>query len=390
MEIIHFADSHIGVKTHGKTDPETAMNTRVLDFLDAMDEVIDYAEDEDIDLAVFAGDAFHRHNPNPQYIKEFAIRIKELSEQCPVVLVPGNHDQSAAKRASTVNIFEALNISNIFTTDVPRNFVIETKAGPAYIGCLPYPTRSYYLEGVETKEPHLYMMSEVEDKLKRMRKNIPGHPSILVAHLSVAGGQYGAYKGSILGKEATVLKEHLLGWDYVALGHIHFHQDLGDNVVYSGSLERVDFGEEGEKKGFCHVSISKGNTSYKFLSTNIRPMKTLSYDVVGKSNPSRYVLSKLNKAKVSEDAIVRVKIQAEAGHGISNRMIMSAIECHELTIQMSLVNTDRVARLDGDEEDVSNWTPAELLDSYFYQQGIEEDEIDALLDLWEEVNEDAD
>jgi exonuclease SbcD len=53
-------------------------------------------------------------------------------------------------------------------------------------------------------------------------------------------------------------------FSYVALGHVHKFQDLNSDgvppVVYSGSIERVDFGEEREDKGFCLVTIGEPQT----------------------------------------------------------------------------------------------------------------------------------
>jgi len=63
----------------------------------------------------------------------------------------------------------------------------------------------------------------------------------------------------------TIGQEHALlpgnvanpAFDYIALGHIHRHQVLSQNppVVYSGSLERLDFSEEEDDKGFYLVEI---------------------------------------------------------------------------------------------------------------------------------------
>ncbi len=49
------------------------------------------------------------------------------------------------------------------------------------------------------------------------------------------------------------------------MGHIHKHQNLTRDreeappVIYSGSMERIDFGEEGDPKGFCWVELDRGS-----------------------------------------------------------------------------------------------------------------------------------
>lgn len=53
--MLHFADTHIGMENYGRTDPETGLSSRVMDFLKCMEEMIDYARAQDVDLVVFAG-----------------------------------------------------------------------------------------------------------------------------------------------------------------------------------------------------------------------------------------------------------------------------------------------------------------------------------------------
>ena len=65
-------------------------------------------------------------------------------------------------------------------------------------------------------------------------------------------------------------------FDYVALGHLHRYQNLNTNndipVVYAGSIERIDFGERKEEKGFCLISIKKkGAVDYEFIKPPTRP-----------------------------------------------------------------------------------------------------------------------
>ena len=68
----------------------------------------------------------------------------------------------------------------------------------------------------------------------------------------------------------------LPGVDYVALGHIHKHQVLhyaSPPVVYAGSIDRVDFGEEHEDKGWVLVDLpEKGRAEWEFRKVAARPV----------------------------------------------------------------------------------------------------------------------
>jgi exonuclease SbcD len=109
-------------------------------------------------------------------------------------------------------------------------------------------------------------------------------PRVLAGHLSVAEAKLGSERSVMLGRDVTVFTSNLAepAWDYVALGHIHKHQDLNPGgrppVVYSGSLERIDFGEEDEPKGFCWVELEREATRWSFHQVQARPFKTVRVD----------------------------------------------------------------------------------------------------------------
>ena len=106
MRILHFSDLHIGVENYGQTDPETGLSTRLADFLSSLDEVVDYALTEDVDLVLLAGDAYKGRDPSQTHQREFAKRLARLSEAAiPTFLLVGNHDlPNAVSRATAVEI----------------------------------------------------------------------------------------------------------------------------------------------------------------------------------------------------------------------------------------------------------------------------------------------
>ena len=138
LRVIHFADFHLGVDTHGPKDPETSLNGRILDFLDSLDALIDFACDEDVDLVIFAGDAFHKHSPEPTLLDLFAGRIVKLAGQCPVVLLVGNHDVPGnIDKSSALDIFDTLNVTNVIVGMNYEVHKVQTKRGMVQEGDLP-------------------------------------------------------------------------------------------------------------------------------------------------------------------------------------------------------------------------------------------------------------
>ena len=152
IRLLHFADVHIGMENYGKIDPASGISSRVMDFLQRMNEIIEYAVEHDADLAIFAGDAFKTRQPNPTYQREFARRIKRLAQQCPVVLVVGNHDiPPVMQKASTVEIFHTLEVENVIVGRSDKLHWIETKRGPVQVATVPYPMRQRLLGELSTR-----------------------------------------------------------------------------------------------------------------------------------------------------------------------------------------------------------------------------------------------
>ena len=291
MRLLHFADIHIGMENYGKLDPKSGLSTRLLDFFETFDFIVDTAFEEQVDAVVFAGDAYKTRDPNPTQQRGFGERISRLAKKVPVVLVVGNHDTpNALGKANSLDIYSALEIDNVWVSRVPELLEIPTKSGSLQIVTLPWLHKNDYKELGETLR-FLY------DKIK----NPPaGGPAILLAHSEVIGAQYGSEKGMAIANDVTIplslLQDRRLS--YVALGHIHKHQVLSKPsdkplIVYAGSPHKIDFGEEKEDKGICLVNIDNNqNASFEFIKTNCRQFLTITIDLKGSDeDPTKTIFS---------------------------------------------------------------------------------------------------
>ena len=80
MKLLHTADIHIGVDAHGRLDASTGLNTRMLDFQNAFEFMVDYALKADIDAFLFAGDAYRTADPTPTQQRLFAECLKPIAD----------------------------------------------------------------------------------------------------------------------------------------------------------------------------------------------------------------------------------------------------------------------------------------------------------------------
>ena len=325
IRLLHFADLHIGMENYGRLDPATGVNGRVLDFLHRFDEVIDYGLDHEVDLVIFCGDAFKMRNPTPTYQRAFARRVKRLSDAgVPVVLLVGNHDlPTMVQRASSVDIFRTLDVSNVVVGWEEQVHRVETRHGPVQVATVPYPVRQRLLardeyRGLSIEQLDEQVQSIVTANIGAMAKQVdPEVPAVLAAHLSVSGATFGSERSVMIGRDAVVQKSALAdpAWDYVALGHVHKHQSLNDGghppVVYAGSLERIDFGEEGQPKGFCWVELARGETTWEFIGVDARRFVTIRADVRDALNPLMALQQEV-AAHDLQDAVVRLILHLRA------------------------------------------------------------------------------
>ncbi len=402
IRVLHFADIHIGMENYGRLDPSTGTSTRVRDFLDRMDEVIEYALENDADLAVFAGDAFKNRDPDPTQQREFAHRIKRLADSMPVLLVVGNHDMPGiAARASSVDIFQALAVPGVIVGNKISQQVVNTKRGSVYLAWMPYPMRNRLLSnkdhhGKSIEELNKALKKVVTENLQVLAEDANSHsmPRILAGHFSVDKAHYGSERSVLIRKEISVQPTTLAdpAWDYVALGHIHRHQDISDGiyppVVYSGSLERIDFGEEKEQKGFCWVELLRGETKWKFIPVEARSFKTIRVDVRGAEDPTDRVLKKLED--FSRDGVVfRIQIQMEDDQqaAFREREIHNALDS-ATSVTVSKDIEDKVRpRLYG--QSLEAYTQIELVEKYLHFKNVAPDRIRLLLGKVEEILSDS-
>ncbi|HVO72138.1 MAG TPA: exonuclease SbcCD subunit D [Aggregatilineaceae bacterium] len=398
IRLLHFADVHIGIENYGRTDPETGVSTRVRDFLHRLDEMVEFAYTHEADLAIFAGDAFKSRNPTPTFQREFAFRVQDLAQQCPVVLLVGNHDlPSIEKRASSIEIYETLNVPN---TIVGRDYAlheITTRRGPVLIATAPYPARHYLLRDADL--PHNKTIAEIDAileeqfnaRLEQLAEEADHYdmPRVLVGHFSVSGAAFGSERSVMLGRDLIVMLSTVDNpvWDYVALGHIHHHQCLtlgragSPPVVYSGSLERIDFGEEADRKGFVWVELERGRARWEFIEVGSRPFVTLRVDVRGTGNPTQTVIDEIARHDLRE-AVVRVILAAdlEADLLLQDRPIQHALQEAGVSHVAAVVrNVERPARLRlGTSPE--GLTPEQLLERYLLTKDVPQERIEVLID----------
>ena len=253
MKILHTADWHLGVKTNG------------IDRLDeqkkVMEEILSIANYENIDCVIIAGDIFNTSNPSADAEELFFDTIEKLSANGDrfIFVLAGNHDdptriEAGLPLATKYNIALVGDLKRLKESSFNNEAlvkVVETGKGYikiqkndelATIAYLPYPSESRLTEKVDSElnyaEKVKFWASLGANAFSDETLNI------FVSHLFMVGSKI--KDGEVrVGDILAVPKDYIPVADYVALGHIHTPQTLGDNVYYSGAITALSVGQSG-------------------------------------------------------------------------------------------------------------------------------------------------
>ena len=310
MKIITFADAHIGISTYSTIDPKTNLNTRVLDSLNGIDQIINYAEENNIKYILFAGDMFKNALPSPTLVREINKRIKASAEKgIKWIIQDGNHDVSPLETAkSALDPLSTLKVENVEHTRFEKTYMIDNN-----IRVLVLPTYT-------TQEEVENILSKYNDNIKTI---VMGHFTSLNAKLNdwLIASNEDAIDIKIFQKPNILA---------VVLGHLHKHQILNTNPLsyYCSSTIRTDFNEEHDKKGFVVLDIDNNyNISYIFKEIKTQEFLSVKMDLVGEDDAQANVMAYLNHIKNDlNDKVVRVQLTLDKENNINDNEILEFLK----------------------------------------------------------------
>ena len=396
IKILHLSDIHMGSGfSHGRINPETGLNTRLEDFMGTLAKCIDRAIAQPVDMVIFGGDAFPDATPPPYVQQAFAGQFRRLVDaQIPTVLLVGNHDQhSQGQGGASLCIYRTLGVPGFVVGDTLTTHHIQTANGPVQVITLPWLTRSSLMtrketQGLSITEVNQLLTERLQVVLEaEVRRLNPDVPTILLAHLMADNAMLGAERFLAVGKGFTLPMSLLTRpcFDYVALGHVHRHQNLNQTndppIIYPGSIERVDFSEEKEDKGYVMVEIEGGKVEWNFCPLPARKFCTIEVDISSSKEPQATIIKAIAKQEI-EDAVVRLiyKIRSEQLDSIDASELHEALSlAHTYTIHPELVS--QLARPRVPELTASNSIdPMDALKTYLNNREDLQDIADLMID----------
>ncbi len=297
MKILHTGDWHLGKRLEGYS--------RIEEQNRFIDELIEIADREEVEMIVVAGDIFDTPNPPSEAEHLYYRALKELSNggKRPVVVIAGNHDspkkivasEPIAREHGIISFGAPLEEKETGTygkfqvTESYRGgVVIEVAGEEVFVNALPYPSEKTLNEvwGRDEESSYSQRIGEVLRETHSHKRE--GLKSIIIAHLFTLGAENeGSERQIELGGSLAFNLGNAPEADYIALGHIHKPMEFkAYNAAYSGSNLEYRVSEAKFNKKILVKDLESGELK-KIDITNHKPIKEYTAmdieDAIGKA-----------------------------------------------------------------------------------------------------------
>ena len=278
MKFVHIADLHLDSKFDNLGQISGLPQKRRIEQRNALKEIIEYVKENEIEVIFIAGDLYEQN-----YIKKSSIDyINRLFKEIPEVKIfisPGNHDPYISNSFyATYNWAENVHIF--------KDKIEKIDLGNIHI--YGYGFTDFYCKESKIEE------IKIEDK-----KEI----NILLTHASLDGGydemrEYNPLSQSKLNK---------LGFDYIALGHIHkpyYNEEKNQTIFYPGSIISLGFDELG-KHGMIVGEITENDLNIKFVQIDKREFEEKELDIT-QLNSNEDIITKLEELNLEKQNFYKI------------------------------------------------------------------------------------
>lgn len=285
MRIIHTSDWHLG--QYFFTKSRAAEHQQFLTWL------IEQVKLHQVDAMIVAGDIFDTGSP-PSYARElynqFVVSLQQTG--CQLVILSGNHD-SVSVLNETSSLLAYLNTDVVTSGATPHVITLKNAQGqPGALLCaIPFlRPRDIQLSvaGQSSEEKQLSLQTAIRDyyqasyQLAEQQRQTMGLdiPIIATGHLTVVGAELTeSVRDIYIGTLDAFPSAAFPPADYIALGHIHRPQVIGQqqHIRYSGSPIALSFDEANQQKSVCLVEFDGRELSqiHQLAIPTFQPLQTL-------------------------------------------------------------------------------------------------------------------
>lgn len=301
MKFVHIADMHFDTPFTLISDRANLGEVRRLDQRKAFKKMIEYIKENKIPYLFIAGDLYDH-----EYVRQSTIDfINDCFKQIPNTLIfitPGNHDPYL--KNSYYSKYNWSENVKIFTSKIEK---VEMKDFDLY---------GYGFEDFYLKESKIEQLN-IENKEKI---------NILITHASLDGG----YDDQRVYNTMSSSKLKQLGFNYVALGHIHKINLSKENksIIYPGSTISLGFDELGEH-GMIVGSIEKEKIELEFIKLDEKEFKEIEIDITNINEPEE-LLEKIETLELNEKDLYKIILIGNRNFEINTYKLYKQIETRNI------------------------------------------------------------
>ncbi len=278
MKFVHIADMHFDTPFENLNLKNNFGKIRRLDQREIFKKIIKYISENKIEYFFISGDFYEN-----EFIRKSTIEyINELFKEIPqtkIFITPGNHDPYL-KNSMYYNLEWNDNVK-IFTSKIEK---VETPEADIYgVGFEDFYCSNLNIENIK-----------IENKNKI---------NILITH----GALNASNKLQLQYNPLNENKLKQLGFDYIALGHIHkpdYNREENQRIVYPGSTIAMGFDELG-KHGFITGNIEKEKIEINFIPIDDKEFVEIELDITN-LNDADELIEKLNNLELETNKFYKI------------------------------------------------------------------------------------
>ena len=322
VKFAHIADCHLG-----------AWHARLQEMnLDSFNKTIDICIAERVDFVLITGDLFDVATPPIDILKDATGKLKQLADagiKC--YIIAGSHDYSVSGKTFLDVLEKAGLMSNV-------SIVHEKEDGKIEIELIE--TDKMLIAGLPGKKAGLET-ALINRNIINMASNVSNKLKILALHTTISEAMNVYRPESIEFMDSINSSELPVGFDYYALGHIHFNFEKnidGKHIVYPGPLFPNNFSEMDELKegSFCIVNYDgKIHVEKRTIALNVESMKISATD----KEPLQITAEIMKKIENLHDKIITLKVFGKLKGNISDIQFVKINELAEENKCVLLKNT---------------------------------------------------
>lgn len=258
MKILHLSDLHLGKRVN-----EFSMLEEQEFILNELLEIIDKEKPQ---VVIIAGDVYDKSVPPTEAVRlfdDFLCSLSRLGLQ--VFVISGNHD--SAERISfggRIMSSSGIHMSQVYSGKI-EPVQLYDEYGSLNVYMLPF-IKPIYVKRFHGDAEIKSYTDALRIVVEEMNVDTQ-YRNILIAHQFVTGASFSQSEEFSVGGTDNVDASVFEEFDYVALGHIHRPQNIGNGKMrYCGTLLKYSLSEVNQEKSVTIVEIGeKGNVNVRLL-----------------------------------------------------------------------------------------------------------------------------